>query len=332
MSSTPLVTILTPSFNTGRYIGEAIESVLTQGYRNVEYLVFDAGSTDNTLSELKRFGSRVKWVSERDRGQADALNKGFLRAKGSIFAWLNADDTLAANAITSAVEYLWSNPDVALVYGDANFIDAKGEFIARCAHVEPYSRHRLLHYSDFIVQPAAFFRKSAFEAVGGIDTSLNWAFDYDLWIKMAVKGLKLSHLPKVLANYRWLADAKTASGAWPRLREIESVVGRYAEGSHGYLRLETVNQHLQDAGKSIRRFRLIRGTGSLFKAVGTYATSARAIRSTFQGKTWKIIYTGQVLRKRALAAEAKEKPKAVEPAPLLKKPAPPAPRPAPRTR
>jgi glycosyltransferase involved in cell wall biosynthesis len=303
MSSSPLVSIVTPSYNTGRYIGDAVESVLTQGYRNIQYLVMDGGSTDNTLSELKRFGDRLKWVSERDRGQSDAINKGFLRAKGQIFGWLNSDDTYAPNAIAEAVNFLWSNPDVAAVYGDAMFIDAEGKDIAKCVHVEPFNKHRLLHYSDFIVQPACFFRRSAFEAVGGLDASLHWCMDYDLWLKMVNKGLKIAYLPKHLANFRWLADNKTATGDWGRLKEIEKTVARYGDGTHGYTRLERVNLHLQEAKKKLKRFRLIGTTSSVFKAGATYVSSARAIRSTFQLRTWKIVWTGQVLRKRAVAEQ-----------------------------
>jgi hypothetical protein len=255
------------------------------------------------VSELKRFGSRVNWVSERDRGQSDALNKGFLKAKGQIFGWLNSDDTYAPGAVTAAVEYLWSHPDVAAVYGDAMFTDAKGDDIGKCVHVEPFSQHRLLHYTDFIVQPTVFFRRSAFEAVGGVDTTLNWCMDYDLWLKMVTKGLKFAYLPRHLANFRWIADNKTATGAWGRLREIEQVVARYGDGTHGYIRLEMVNQHLQEAAAKLRRGRLLGTTASLAKAGKTYLTSARAIRSTFQFRTWRIVYTGQVLRKRALIAE-----------------------------
>ena len=119
MSSSPLVSIVTPSYNTGRFIGHAVESVLSQDYRNLEYFVMDGGSTDNTISELKRYGNRVNWTSGRDTGQSDALNKGFLKAKGTIFGWLNSDDTYAPGAVTAAVEYLWANPDVDAVYGNA---------------------------------------------------------------------------------------------------------------------------------------------------------------------------------------------------------------------
>jgi glycosyltransferase involved in cell wall biosynthesis len=307
MSNTgPLVTIVTPSFNTGRFIGDAVRSVLSQDYGNLEYLVMDGGSTDNTIEVLKQFDARCRWVSEKDKGQSDAVNKGFAKAKGTIFGWLNSDDTYAPGAVTAAVEFLWSHPDVDAVYGDANFIDAKGNVIAPCVHVEPYREHRLLHYTDFIVQPTVFFRRSAFEAVGGVDTSLHWCMDYDLWLKMVAKDLTLAYLPRHLANFRWLADNKTATGGWGRLREIEKVVKRYADGTHGYLRLEMVNQHLHDAGKKLGQFRLIGMTDSLLRAFGTYVGSGRAIRATFQPKTWKIIMTGKRLRRRALVAERAE--------------------------
>jgi glycosyltransferase involved in cell wall biosynthesis len=301
MSATPLVSIVTPSYNTGRFIGDAVESVLSQDYPDIEYFVMDGGSTDDTLSELRRFGPRVQWTSGPDKGQSDALNKGFAKSRGSIFGWLNSDDTYAPGAVSAAVEYLQGHPDVAAVYGDANFTDARGEFIARCVHVEPFDRHRLLHYTDFIVQPTVFFRRSAFEAVGGIDTGLHWCMDYDLWLKFVNKGLKIAYLPRHLANFRWLADNKTATGDWGRLKEIEQVVARYGEGTHAYLRLEMVNLHLQEARKRLAHFRLLGTAASLFRASRTYLGSARAIRSTFQAQTWKIVYTGQVLRKRAIA-------------------------------
>ena len=315
MSTTgPLVSIVTPSFNTGRFIGDAVRSVLSQDYGNIEYIVMDGGSTDNTADVLRSYGPRVNWVSQKDGGQSDAINRGFAKAKGVIFGWLNSDDTYAPGAVTAAVEYLWSHPEVDAVYGDANFIDAKGNLIAPCVHVEPFDEKRLLHYTDFIVQPTVFFRRSAFEAVGGVDTSLHWCMDYDLWLKMVAAGHKFAYLQRHQADFRWLAENKTATGEWGRLREIEKVVARYGQGKHGYLRLEMVNLHLQEAKQKLKRLRLFGMTGSLINAAGTYLGSARAIRSSLQAKTWKIVYTGQVLRKRALAAEAKPaKPKAPKP-------------------
>jgi len=199
------VAIVTPSYNTGRYVGATVRSVLEQGYAPLDYLVMDGGSTDETVEVLKSFGARVRWVSERDKGQSDAINRGFGQTRGEVLGWLNSDDTYAPGALRAAAEFLAAHPDVAMVYGDADFIDASGQRIGRCQHVEPvFNPHRLLHYSDFIVQPAAFFRRSAFEAVGGLDPSLNWAMDYDLWLKFAAAGFKVAYLPRALANYRWL--------------------------------------------------------------------------------------------------------------------------------
>src|SRR5437016_2863998 len=177
----PLVSVVTPSFNQEEYIEATIRSVLGQDYPAIEYIVVDGGSGDSTIEILKRYQGKLTWTSEKDAGQADAINKGFARARGEIVAWLNSDDTYEPGAISAAVGYLRAHPDVAMVYGEANFIDAAGKFIGRCAHVEEFDAGRLVNYSDFIVQPASFFRRSALEAVGGLDPSLHYAMDYDLW-------------------------------------------------------------------------------------------------------------------------------------------------------
>src|SRR6185437_3553618 len=178
MSDLPRIAVVTPSYNTGRHIGAAIRSVLDQDYKNVEYLVMDGGSTDETVDVLRSFGDRLRWVSEKDNGQADAIDRGFKKTTGEILTWLNSDDTYEPGAFRAVAEYFHAHPEVDVVYGEANYTDACGQFIAPCVHVEPYSRHRLFHYSDFIVQPATFFRRSAFEAVGGVDPKINWAMDY----------------------------------------------------------------------------------------------------------------------------------------------------------
>src|SRR5262245_25211876 len=121
--TTPLVSIVTPSFNHARYIEATIRSVLAQDYSPIEYAVIDGASTDGTVEILRRYQDRIAWVSEPDRGQTDAINKGFARTRGQILAWLNSDDTLKKGAVSAAVEFLQSHPDVAMVYGDANFID-----------------------------------------------------------------------------------------------------------------------------------------------------------------------------------------------------------------
>jgi glycosyltransferase involved in cell wall biosynthesis len=293
--------IVTPSYNTGKHIGAAVRSVLEQSGCDVNYVVMDGGSTDDTVEVLKSFGPRLRWVSERDRGQADAINRGFAQTRGDILGWLNSDDAYALGALRAAAEFLAAHPDIAMVYGDADFIDAAGDHIARCAHVEPvFSRRRLLHYSDFIVQPAAFFRRSAFEAVGGLDPSLNWAMDYDLWLKFADAGFKVAYLPRVLANYRWLGGSKSAAGGWGRLKEVDAVARRHgARRTPAYFRLERVNMHLTEARQALRHRDVGSAAASFGRATGNLLSSPRAMWSLLSPRTWRVIYTGQVLRKRA---------------------------------
>jgi glycosyltransferase involved in cell wall biosynthesis len=284
--------------NPGKHLAATIQSVLLQDYPAVEYLVMDAGSTDGAVDLLRSFGDRLKWVSEPDRGQADAINQGFARTTGEILAWLNADDTYTPGAIRTAAEYLAAHPDVAVVYGNADFIDAAGHRIGPCAHVEPFNRNRLIHYSDFIVQPAAFFRRSAFDAVGGVDPNLHWTMDYDLWLKLAENHV-FHQIPDVLANYRWLGESKTAGGGWKRLDEIRDLLRRHGAGMPAYVRLECVNALMQEAASSVKRGRVIPAVERMSRALLTLLASPRAMASLCSLHTWRIIYTGQVLRKRA---------------------------------
>ena len=296
MADALTVSVITPCFNAAAHIRATVESVLAQDYPHVEYLVMDGGSTDGTLDVLRSFGQRVRWISEPDRGQADAINKGFAQTHGQILAWLNADDTYAPGAIRTAADFLANHPDIAVVYGNANFIDAEGKLIGPCAHIEPYNKHRLFHYSDFIVQPAAFFRRSAFQAVGGLDPNLNWTMDYDLWLKLA-RDRSMQHIPQVLADYRWLGESKTASGGWKRLEEIRTLLRRHGCGTPAYVRLECINAHLQDAVAGVRRGQPGTAAANVVRATATLLASPRAMRSLFSPHTWRIIYTGRVLRR-----------------------------------
>jgi glycosyltransferase involved in cell wall biosynthesis len=298
MPELPRIAVVTPSYNTGRYLSAAIESVLAQDYPNRDYVVMDGGSTDQTRQILESFSNRVQWISQKDDGQSDAIHQGFSQTQGEILTWLNADDTFAPGAFKTVGEFFAANPDVAMVYGDANYIDAGGRLIGRCAHIERFSLHRLRHYSDFIVQPAAFFRRSAYEAVGGLDTSLHYGMDYDLWLKLAEK-FKIAYLPVHLANYRWLTDNKTATGGFRRIDEITELMARHGLDQPAYIRLERVNLLLRDAMAAISQAKVGSSLTSLAKATTIFISSGRAIASVFQPRTWRIIWTGQVLRARA---------------------------------
>ena len=299
MSEPLTLSIVTPSFNTAQFLGDAIKSVLAQDWPRVNYVVMDGGSTDGSVDVLRSFGDRIQWVSQKDDGQSDALNKGFARLGGDILGWLNSDDTYIPGAFREVMEYFQAHPDVDVVYGNANFIDAAGNLIGPCVHIEPYSARRLFYYSDFIVQPATFFRRRAFEAVGGIDASLYFGMDYDLWLRLATR-FKFAYVPKLLANYRWLDSNKTAVGGFKRIDELQRILARHGLGLPAYNRLERVNLHLEAARAAMHERSPLCAASSLARGAGEVLRSPRAMLSLLQPLTWKIIWTGQVLRKRAV--------------------------------
>lgn len=301
MGDLPTVSIVTPSFNHGPYIGRTIRSVLEQDYPSIEHVVMDAGSTDETVDVLRQFAAdhpdRFQFVSEKDRGQSHALNKGVARTSGPIVGWLNSDDTYAPGAVSAAVDFLRGNPDVDLVYGDANFIDAADNFIARCAHVEPFNFHRLVHYTDFIVQPASFFTRRAFDAVGGADESLHFTMDYDLFLKMGSR-FKVAYLPKVLANFRWLGANKSATGGHTRLDELVRLTRPFgANGLPAYMRIEAAFLDLRESWAAARKVRLGLAAQRLASGAGRVLGSPRALRSLVSPACWRVMWTGQLLRR-----------------------------------
>jgi glycosyltransferase involved in cell wall biosynthesis len=183
----PLVSIVTPCLNAARFLEEAMESVLSQDYPRIEYIVMDGGSTDGTLEILERavqrYAGRLRFVTAPDRGAADAINRGFGLCHGRIFTYLSADDVYLPGAVSIAVQALSEHPEAAGVYGDAWWIDDAGSRIAPYP-VRDFDR-ALLARECFICQPASFLRREAFENVGGMDPEWNLTFDYELWIRMA---------------------------------------------------------------------------------------------------------------------------------------------------
>jgi glycosyltransferase involved in cell wall biosynthesis len=225
----PVVSIVTPSYNQGRFIRDTIESVLAQSYPRIEYIVVDGGSTDETVEILRSYGDRVRWVSEADSGQAEAINKGLRAARGEIVGYLNSDDVLLPGAIEQIVRYLRAHPECDLVYGDADYIDERGDVIGRY-RTAPYSFHRLME-DCCICQPASFWRASASAVVGSFDESLQYALDYDYWIRLDRSGFVLQHLPVTLAQSRLHADAKTLRAR----REIYDEIFRVCLARGGYV-------------------------------------------------------------------------------------------------
>lgn len=222
MPAPPLVSIVTPSFNQAPYLEAAIRSVLEQDHPKVEYLVIDGGSTDGSVDVIKKFAPRLAyWVSEPDRGQTDAINKGFARAAGKYLAWLNADDRLLPVAVKEAVDYLEAHPEVGMVYGDADYIDSRGRVIGRFPAAQ--TDHAALRRGYVhIPQQASFWRRDLWRRVGPLDGSFTFAMDYDLWVRLA-EITELKYLPRLWAQFRLHEDSKTLQNdqrAWDEMLKV----------------------------------------------------------------------------------------------------------------
>ncbi len=208
MDAGPLVSVVTPSYNQGQFISQTIESVLGQEYPRLEYLVVDGASTDNTLEVLKGYGSRLRWISERDRGQSSAINKGWRQTRGEIIGWLCSDDTYLPGAIARVAAYLQEHPDVDLVYGDCDYVDEEGRKISPYP-TRPYEYRSLVCSTwDYIPQPATFFRRRLLESVGYLDEDLQFVMDLDFWLRVGV-GHTMRYIPGRLATYRIHPRSKT---------------------------------------------------------------------------------------------------------------------------
>ena len=223
----PLVSIVTPSFNQGRFLRRTIDSVLSQDYPHIEYLVLDGGSTDESVEILRDYGDRFFWRSRRDRGQTDAINQGLRLARGDILAYLNSDDVLLPGAVARVVEYFQQNLGYDLIYGNARHIDEDDRSLGDYP-TATYDFDRLLQ-SCCICQPATFWRRRVLDYIGLFDDSLHFAMDYEYWLRLGRSGGRLVHVPEFLACSRLYAETKTLSARMKVYHEILEVSRRHAD-------------------------------------------------------------------------------------------------------
>jgi glycosyltransferase involved in cell wall biosynthesis len=213
LTARPLVSVIVPSFNQGKFIRETIDSILAQDYRPLEVLVCDGGSQDETLSVLESYQgvAELRWRSEPDKGVADAVNKGMSKVRGQIVAIQSSDDLYLPGAISAAVEYLIAHDDVALVYGDVELINEHSECIGRDVLTAFDLKHYLGRFT-YIPQPCAFFRAAMIEEIGGWRHEVSYVADADFWFRIAVRH-RVAKMDKLMARYRYHPEQRDTQKA-----------------------------------------------------------------------------------------------------------------------
>jgi glycosyltransferase involved in cell wall biosynthesis len=206
----PKISIITPSFNQGNFIEETIRSIVMQGYPDLEYIIMDGGSSDNTVDIIKKYDSCItKWVSEPDNGQTHAINKGIRYATGEIIAYLNSDDLYLPDSLKTAALYLTSHMDVSMIYGDILHIDKKGDIIEKVEN-DDFDYDRLLSWILYVPQPATFLRGTIIHEIGSFDENLNLGMDHDYWVRIGLNHI-IHHIPEYLACARMYPEIKSKS-------------------------------------------------------------------------------------------------------------------------
>lgn len=202
-----LVSIVTPTYNMAERLPRCVASVAGQSYSEVEHVVVDGASTDGTIDYL-RSQTALRWVSEPDCGQSNAINKGFAMATGEILTWLNADDELVPEAAELAAEAFRADPSLGLVYGDIELVSARKRLVVRpptSIDVDAFRR------GNVISQPGTFFTRRALDTAGGIDETFNLVMDFELWLRMMDAGVRARYVPRVLARFEVHEASKTGS-------------------------------------------------------------------------------------------------------------------------
>ncbi|MDI6701322.1 MAG: glycosyltransferase family 2 protein [bacterium] len=207
----PKISIVAPSFNQGRFLEETIQSIINQNYPNLEYFIVDGGSTDNSLEIIKKYENKIDWwISEPDKGQSDAINKGFQKAKGDWLCWVNSDDILLPDALEKVAKVFNKNPDVDIITGNVIYIN-ENDFIVRCVRV-PRMRWFFYRFGvGYFTAPVIFFKRELYEKVGGLDINLHYSMDIDLWHKFRLAGAKVYHINEYLGGFRVHISSKTGA-------------------------------------------------------------------------------------------------------------------------
>lgn len=219
-----------PTRNQAQFLGQCIDGCIAQGVEDSEIIVVDGASTDHTRDVLKSYGDHIRWISEPDRGQSDAINKGVRMASGELIAWINSDDYYAApGVLRQLVAAFDAALELDIAYGDGLRVDVDGNSIGPY-NAKPIKRlaQIVTHPASFVLQPSVLFRRSLFLEVGGLDEKLHYTMDYELWIRMFAAARATRHVPAVIAHARYHSDAKSIAAMGKQIREAYHVKRRSA--------------------------------------------------------------------------------------------------------
>jgi glycosyltransferase involved in cell wall biosynthesis len=227
----PRISIVTPSYNQGDFIRRTADSILNQGYPDLEYIVMDGGSSDGTVEILKEYGSRITWFSEKDRGQAHAINKGLQMATGDVVAYVNSDDELEPGALWHVGRRFAARPEIMWATGKCRIIDRDGtetrKLITRYKNAWlAFNNYSVLLILNYISQPATFWRRQALDTVGYFDESLHYTLDYDYWLRLS-QQYRLHVIHHYLARFRVHPSSKGGTAAPVQFDSELAVAKRY---------------------------------------------------------------------------------------------------------
>jgi glycosyltransferase involved in cell wall biosynthesis len=228
--SLPTLSVITPSFNSAEFLEDALLSVGRQPGPRVEHIVMDCASTDDTVAILNRF-PQVQWVSEPDRGQSDAINKGFLRASGDLMGWLNADDYYLPDGLQTIVHAAEEHPEADVIYGDCVFVDSTGK-IVRSKVEHPFDPAILMHFGCYIPSTSTFFRRRVIDSGLLLDCDYRVCMDFEYFARLAHAGCKFHYVPRFIAAFRWHRSNVSLKQADKRAQERREVQRRFGRRQH----------------------------------------------------------------------------------------------------
>lgn len=280
-----LVSIVTPSYNQAKYLEQTMLSVLDQDYPHIEYIVIDGASTDGSVDIIKKYADKLAyWTSEKDSGQADAINKGFTRATGEIVAWLNSDDYYLPGTVSAAVKAFEENPDAVLIYGNMLAVDKNGKTF-NTLNYKQLTLEDLLCF-QIIGQPAVFMRRPALQKTSGLDPTFHFLLDHLLWIQLAQHG-KLLHVDHIWSAARYHAEAKNRAKAAEFGREAFRILDVVSQDEHLASVLTKVNRRAHASAHRVDARYLLDGglpaksLAAWFRALSIHPPTALARMNLF---------------------------------------------------